>query len=75
PLFYALPSSGPESENSCIAALYEYYNTKTKRRIYSTNPARQKKGWKRSENPLCRVWKAPPGPLLRDGEAKPTAGH
>jgi len=75
PLFYALPSSGPEGENSCIVPLYEYRNANTERRIYSTKPALQKKGWTRTQNPLCRVWKAPPGPLLLDRPAKPAVGR
>jgi len=75
PLFYALPSSGSESENSCIVALYEYRNAKTERRIYSTKPALQGKGWTRTENLLCRVWKAPLVPLFLDSKAKPAAGH
>jgi len=73
PLFYALPSSGSEIENSCIVPLYEYYHADTERRIYSTKPALQEKDWTRTENPLCRVWKAPPGPLLLDAKAKPAA--
>ena len=71
PLFYALMSSEPESENSCIVPLYEYYHADTERRIYSTKPAIEEKGWRRTENPLCRVWKVPPGPLLLDSKAKP----
>ena len=74
PLFYALPSGEQESENSCIAALYEYRNAKAERRIYSTKPALQEEGWIRAENALCRVWKALPGPLLLDRNAKPAAG-
>ena len=73
PLFYALPSSGPENENSCIVPLYEYRNAETERSIYSTKPA-EDKGWSRTENPLCRVWKSPPGPLLLDSKAKPSNG-
>jgi hypothetical protein len=75
PLFYALPSSGPESENSCIMPLYEYRNAETERRIYSTKPALQEKGWTRAENALCRVWKAPPAPPLLDSKAKPCDIH
>jgi len=71
PLFYALPSSGSEGENSCISALYEYYHADTQRRIYSTKPALQEKGWTRTNNPLCRVWKSPPDPPLLDSKAKP----
>jgi hypothetical protein len=74
PIFYALPLSEPESENPCITALYEYRNDKTGRRIYSTEPALEEKGWRRMENPLCRVWKSPPAPLLLDRAAKPAAG-
>lgn len=73
PLFYALPSSGPESENSCIVPLYEYYHAETEQCLYSTNPARREKGWIRAGIPLCRVWKAPPAPPLLDSKAKPNA--
>ena len=71
PLFYALPLGGPGSENPYIVALYEYHNDKTGRRNYSTNPALEEKDWTRSQNPLCRVWKVPPTPLVLDGKAKP----
>jgi len=74
PLFYALPAGGSESDNSCFAALYEYRNAETERRIYSTKPALQEKGWIRIENVLCRVWKAPPAPPLLDRDVKPAAG-
>ncbi len=75
PLFYALPSSGSESENLCIMPLYEYYHADTERRIYSTKPALQEKGWRRTQNALCRVWKAPPAPPLLDSKAKPCDIH
>ena len=74
PLFYALPSSEQEHENSCIVPLYEYYHAGTERRIYSTKPALQEKGWTRTQDHLCRVWRAPPGQLLLDRHAKPAAG-
>jgi hypothetical protein len=70
-LFYALPSNEPESHNPCIVALYEYHNDKTGRRIYSTKPTLEEKGWTRTQNALCRVWKVPPAPILMDSEAKP----
>jgi hypothetical protein len=75
PLFCALPLSEPKSENPCIAALYEYHNGDTGRRIYSVNPALEEKGWTRAQNALCRVWKAPPGSLLLDSKAKPCGVH
>jgi hypothetical protein len=71
PLFYALPPGTDAGDNSAIVSLYEYRNTKTEQRLYSTDPARRQRGWVRTAQPLCRVWKAPPGPLLRDSEAKP----
>jgi hypothetical protein len=71
PLFYALPSIGPVSENPCSVSLYEYRQNKTERRIYSTKLSLKDKRWIRTENPLCRVWEAPPAPLLLDSKAKP----
>ena len=68
PLFFALSRSG---DNAAIVSLYEYRHTETEQRVYSTDPARRQRGWIRTAQPLCRVWKAPPGPLLRDSEAKP----
>ena len=73
PLLFALPSSGPESKNPCSVSLYEYRQDKTERRIYSTKPFLQDKGWIRTENPLCRVWEAPQAPLLLEGKAKSAA--
>jgi len=75
PIFYALPANETESENTCIVPLYEYYHAETGRRIYSTKSTKQEKGWTRTENPLCRVFKAPPAPPLLDSTAKPTTKH
>ena len=71
PLFYAMPQGGPANKNSCIVFLYEYRHTDTGQRLYSTKPQLQEEGWIRVENPLCRVWKAPPHPHLLDSKAKP----
>ncbi|GAG19854.1 unnamed protein product, partial [marine sediment metagenome] len=70
PLFYALPPTGHANENSCIVSLYEYYHADTGQRLYSVKARLGKKGWIRTENPLCRVWKAPPDTLLLDSKAK-----
>jgi hypothetical protein len=75
PLFYALPPSGPPDENPCVVSLYEYRHADTAQRLYSTNPQLHKKDWIRTDNPLCRVWKTPPAPLLLDSKAKPTGEH
>jgi len=70
-LFYALPANGPKSDNPCIVPLYEYYHAETGRRIYSIKSAMEEKGWTRTKEPLCRVYKAPPAPPLLDSTAKP----
>jgi hypothetical protein len=71
PLFYALPPGGPPNENPSVVSLYEYCHADTAQRLYSTKPQLHQKNWIRTDNPLCRVWKAPPAPLLLDSKAKP----
>ena len=73
PLFYALPVDDPATENPQVVLLYEYRHLETGQCRYSTDPALLSDGWMRAKNPLCRIWKAPPGPLLLDREAKPIA--
>jgi len=73
PLFYAFPPTHPTNENSCVVSLYEYRNTDTGERLYSTGPQLHKAGFIRTENPLCLVWKAPSDALLLDGKAMPSA--
>ncbi|MHC4165451.1 MAG: hypothetical protein ACYSWQ_00675 [Planctomycetota bacterium] len=75
PLFYALPKSDSAGDNPAIVFLYDYRNTETDKRLYSTDPARRQKGWVRTAQPLCRVWKAPTGPLPRGSDAKPVAAR
>jgi hypothetical protein len=75
PLFYALPPGDPPNENPCVVSLYEHRHADTEQRLYSAKPELRKKGWIRTDNPLCRVWKAPSDTLLLDGKAKPTGGH
>jgi len=75
PLFYALPADGPASENPRVVLLYEYRHPKTEQCRYSTDSALLSDGWIRAKNPLCRVWKAPPGPILLDTKAKPVDGQ
>jgi hypothetical protein len=75
PLFYALPPTDLGGENSSIVPLYEYRHADTEERFYSIQAQLGKKGWTRTEKPLCRVWKAPPDPLLLDSKAKPTGEY
>jgi hypothetical protein len=72
PLFYALPPN-ETTQNSELKTqnLYEYCHADTGQRIYSTETQLGEKGWIRNENPLCRVWKAPPEVPLLDSNAKP----
>jgi len=71
PFFYALPPNNQTNENSCVVSLYEYRHADTGQHLYSTEQQLHEKGWIRMENPLCRVWKAPPDTLLLDSKAKP----
>jgi len=75
PLFYALPPTELANEKSCIVPLYEYVHADTGRRLYSIEARLGKAGWVRTENPLCRVWKAPTDMLLLDNKAKPAAWY
>jgi len=74
PLFYALPPA-QTVENSKLKTqnLYEYCHADTGQRLYCTEPDLDEKGWTRTKNPLCRVWKAPPETPLLDHKAKPIA--
>ncbi|MEN6578246.1 MAG: hypothetical protein ABFD90_18015 [Phycisphaerales bacterium] len=71
PLFVALPPSGQTTANPCIVPLYEYCHADSGRFRYSTRSQLDEPGWNRLEEPLCRVWKTPAGPLLLDRQARP----
>jgi len=71
PFFYALPPNNQTNENPCVVSLYEYRRAGTGQHIYSTEQQLSDKDWIRMENPLCRVWKAPPDALFLDSKAKP----
>lgn len=73
PLFYALPSAHEPDENSSTVFLYEYRHTDTGQRIYCTDTELESEDLIRGQDPLCCVWKTPPGPVLIDGNAKPAA--
>jgi hypothetical protein len=74
PLFCALPPGDSPKENSCVVPLYEYRHADNEQYRYSTEPQLREDGWFRTQDPLCRVWNSPPGPLLLDSKAKPLAG-
>lgn len=75
PLFFALPATETPGENTCAVDLYEYHHADSGQYLYDTNPQLNKKGWKRAEKPLCRVWKPPAGALLLDAKTGPVLEH
>jgi hypothetical protein len=75
PLFYAFSTTDTGKENSSVVSLYEYRHADTEQRLYSIQARLDKKGWVRTEKPLCHVWKAPANILLLDSKAKPAAGY
>ena len=73
PLFFALPPTEMASENAGIVDLYEYHHADSEQYRYATEPSLNQEGWSRTAKPLCRVWKAPPGPILLDPQARPVS--
>ena len=57
-LFHALPVDSTAPPETTVP-LYEYRHDRTRHSIYSTRPALAKPGFKRSKQPLCRVWRNP----------------
>jgi len=70
PLFLGLAPNGPETANKAVVPLYEHRHAESGRRVYSTDKEPQA-GWNREQEPLCRVWSTPPGPMLLDTQAGP----
>ncbi len=68
-LFLAMQPVEPPIANPCVVPLYEHRHS-SGRFVYSTQTRLDGSGWTRSERPLCRVWKTPPGPMLIDGQAR-----
>ncbi len=71
PLFYTWPSAEANDAHPCLTPLYEYRHLRSGQFLYSTEPQLRDKDWERVEKPLCRVARAPSGPLLLDGKAGP----
>jgi hypothetical protein len=57
-LFYALPA-GAKDPPSTTVPLYEYVPEGTGRRIHATAADLKRPGYRRAEQPLCRVWRSP----------------
>jgi len=77
PLFYARPlvDAGPDKQSSATVSLYEYVHAESGKRLYSTNSDWQKKGWTRTNEPICCVWPNPLKTLILDRAAKPCPEH
>ncbi len=71
PVFHALPPTGQTPANECIVPLYAYRHADSGRRLYATQTPSDQAGWSREQEPLCQVWKTPPGPMLLDAEGRP----
>ena len=57
--------------SSAVVPLYEYRDKNTGLRFYSVDPGLDPNTSKRSEDPICRVWKNPSSLVLLDYKAKP----
>lgn len=77
PVFFALPvnaktdSTDEGMSDKVTVFLYEYRNTKTGKRAYSTDSDLGNEIMKRSENPVCRVWINPSPVMALDFNARP----
>ena len=70
PLFYALPPA-EAGENPRVVGLYEYRHRDSGLVRFDAKDAVEREGWKRADEPLCRVWKAPAEPPALDADAAP----
>lgn len=57
PLFHALPVDVNDIPSTTVP-LYEYINEERGQRAYRTDPEWSAPGFKRADQPVCRVWKA-----------------
>ncbi len=55
-VFYAL-AADDEAEAAHTTPLYEFIHEQSGRRIYSTTPTIEQPGFRRTDKPVCRVWK------------------
>ena len=58
PSFYALPADAADPPPT-TTPLYEFVRESDGRRAYTTDPAWSKQGFRRTERPVCLVWKNP----------------
>ena len=58
PLFYAIPADA-KNPPATTTPLYEFVEENGKRRAYTADADWSRQGFRRSPQPLCRVWKSP----------------
>ncbi len=58
-------------ESAAVVPLYEYVNVTDGSRLYSTDSGLLDKMWRRTPQPLCRVWRNPFNQLILDPTARP----
>jgi hypothetical protein len=58
PLFHAVPADGKQPPATTVP-LYEFVHKDGRKRVYSTDGDWSNSGYKRSEKPICRVWRNP----------------
>ncbi len=71
PLFLAMPAGESAEKNDALVELYEYRRADSGQVRYEADPQWGREGWERPKEPLCRVWRTPPGPVLLDPQAQP----
>jgi hypothetical protein len=70
PAFFAMAAAeGAEGRGEMIAPLFEYRNTETGEKRYSTEDL-EGGAWEKSETPLCSVWKSRSKEIIADWQAE-----
>jgi len=70
PIFFAMPATEiAEAQHNTVAPLFEYTNTGTGARRYSTADLNDR-AWKKGGAPLCCVWKSPAEAIPADWRAE-----
>lgn len=63
----------PPVPSAGVVLLYEYRDTLSGTRFYSTNPDLENKTTKRNPQPICRVWRNPMSSLILDRHTVPVS--
>jgi len=74
PIFYALAAedNSAAAQSPITVLLYEYRSEETGELLYRSDSNLHKEKSTAVPKPICRVWKAPSGPLMLDRQVKPS---